>query len=253
MVSHPWLQFYVTALSFRIFGETAMAARLPFALAGFMTIVLGYVFVWQVTRNQWASFCAASLMVLSLQFLLYSRQCRNYSLHMFFTILVLLIFFGMNSWRRCALFTVAAILLFHSSPIGLLVIGTLGGLALLYRPFAGQRRWFFLAMPFVLIVTIPWVAFGHSAYSENTQLVSSVGEFFQRLGRYFIECASVAPLIGAAILGGICMLQSRKLRKKSSTSPPNRERDFFVLILSVIFSYALTVAVTQSSYNQWYL
>src|SRR5437660_389384 len=39
MVSHPWIQYYVTAASFLIFGETTFAARFPFALAGVLTLI----------------------------------------------------------------------------------------------------------------------------------------------------------------------------------------------------------------------
>jgi 4-amino-4-deoxy-L-arabinose transferase-like glycosyltransferase len=34
MISHPWVQYYVTAASFLLLGENTFAARLPFALAG---------------------------------------------------------------------------------------------------------------------------------------------------------------------------------------------------------------------------
>src|SRR5208282_6062480 len=35
----PWGQFVVAALSFKIFGATTIAARLPFALAGIITVL----------------------------------------------------------------------------------------------------------------------------------------------------------------------------------------------------------------------
>ena len=41
----PWLQFYLTAASFAVFGETTTAARLPFAFAALLTVILTYVFV----------------------------------------------------------------------------------------------------------------------------------------------------------------------------------------------------------------
>src|SRR3990172_12838795 len=34
MVSHPWLQYYLTAASLALFGHSAFAARLPFAPPG---------------------------------------------------------------------------------------------------------------------------------------------------------------------------------------------------------------------------
>ena len=40
MISRPWLQYYVAAASFAVFGESPWAARFPFALAGLATILL---------------------------------------------------------------------------------------------------------------------------------------------------------------------------------------------------------------------
>ena len=60
MVSHPWVQYYVTAASFLAFGENTFAARLPFALAGWMTILLVYAVVWRISRNPRAAFAAAA-------------------------------------------------------------------------------------------------------------------------------------------------------------------------------------------------
>ena len=94
MVSHPWMQYYVAAASFFVLGENTFSARLPFALTGWLTILLVYAFVWRVTANRWAAFYAAALTVLSVQFLLYSRQCRNYSLNMLLTCGLFWIFFG---------------------------------------------------------------------------------------------------------------------------------------------------------------
>src|SRR3990172_4426231 len=55
MVSHPWLQYYVTAASFAVFGETTLAARLPFAFLGLVTIALVYVMLRRITNNRWTA------------------------------------------------------------------------------------------------------------------------------------------------------------------------------------------------------
>src|SRR5207248_8943104 len=39
MVSSPWLQYYLAAASFWLFSENTFAARLPFAFAGWLTIL----------------------------------------------------------------------------------------------------------------------------------------------------------------------------------------------------------------------
>src|SRR6202140_5385094 len=63
MVTHPWVQYYLTAASFLVFGQNTFAARFPFAVAGWMSILFVYLFVWQVTGNRWAAFSAAVLLV----------------------------------------------------------------------------------------------------------------------------------------------------------------------------------------------
>ncbi len=264
MVSHPWVQYYVTAASFLLFGENTFSARLPFALAGWLTILLAYAFVWRVTANRWAAFCAGGLLVLSVQFLLYSRQCRNYSLNMLFTCGLFWIFLRMKSVRDCVLFAVAAILLFHTHPIGLVAVGVLGVLTLIYRPFAGQRRWFWMATPAILIFTLPWLALARGGYSENTQQIHSIGEFFARFAQYLIECASVTPLIGSIVLLAICLMRSRgqrnpkKSRKKAVAGSvtgvlEKDEAALFVTIFATLVAYALAMAVTESPRDLWYL
>ena len=262
MVSHPWMQYYATAASFLVFGENTFSARLPFALAGWLTILLVYSLVWRITSNRWAAFCAAALMVLSVQFLLYSRQCRNYSLNMFFTCWLFWIFFQMRSVRDSVLFAVAAILLFHTHPIGLAVIGVLGILTLIYRPFAAQRRWFWLAAPAILVLTLPWLALARAGYSENTQRISSIAEFLERFTQYLIECASVTPLIGTIVLLGICLMRSRDRsdgkrggNKAASASGilGKNETALIVTIFATLFCYALAMALTESTRDLWYL
>src|SRR5690349_5081497 len=48
---HPWLSFYLTAASLRIFGPSAWAARLPFALGGIAAVLYAFYFVF----NRWQS------------------------------------------------------------------------------------------------------------------------------------------------------------------------------------------------------
>src|SRR5437879_4572918 len=82
MVTHPWVQYYLTAASFLIFGQNTFAARFPFALAGWMSILLTYLFLWRELRSRVVAFSAAALLVFSVQFLLYARQCRYCSLNL---------------------------------------------------------------------------------------------------------------------------------------------------------------------------
>jgi 4-amino-4-deoxy-L-arabinose transferase-like glycosyltransferase len=270
MVSTPWVQYYIAAASFFFFGETAFAARLPFALAAAATVVLGYFLIWRVTTNRWASFCAAFLMVCSVQFLLYARQSRNYSLNMLLTCALIWLFLEMKSPRHCFVFAATAILLFHTHPIGIVAVGALGILTLTPR-FAAQRQWFWFALPAILILTFPWLVLARRGYSENTSQLNSIEDFFARLTQYLIECASVTPLIGACILLLIVTLPdsfragqnfvkggdrpaSNNVGIASATisgSLTNSEIAFVIVIFTIVICYALAMAVTQRTVALW--
>ena len=269
MVTHPWVQYYLTAASFLIFGQNTFAARFPFALAGWMSILLAYFIVWRITANRWAAFCTAGILLSSVQFLLYSRQSRYYSLNMLFTCLLIWTFFQMKSARECVLFVLAAVLLFHTHPYGIAPVVALGVLSFIYRPFAAQRRWIWFAAPAIALLTLPWLAlssFSSSGYALNTTLPQSPGEFVERCVQAFIECTSVTPLIGSAILFIVAALLMRSKKKMANevapdatTTPPEssparlgtNEMSILLSVVATVLLYALATAITQSSDSLW--
>jgi hypothetical protein len=261
MVSHPWLQYYLTAASFATFGENNFAARLPFALAGWLTILIVYQFAYGLTNNKWPGFCAAVLLLGSVQFLLYCRQCRYYALSMLFGSLLLWSFFRMRSAGTCALFSVVGILLFHSHPFGIVLVGALALVSLVYPPFAAQRRWFCLAGPAIAVFTLPWIMLAHPGYAENSKLVRSVPQFLGRLIQYSIECASVTPLIGIAILGlllGVRSgLQTRRPDVASTESGDGRlnleEFGLLLVCLATLICYGVAIAASESTDDLWHI
>ena len=84
-----WLQAYLAAASFKVFGESSWSARLPFALAGWSCVPL---VAWGM-RNAGASVLsgrvAAFLTALSVPLIICSRQARYYALTAAFTLLAM--------------------------------------------------------------------------------------------------------------------------------------------------------------------
>jgi 4-amino-4-deoxy-L-arabinose transferase-like glycosyltransferase len=267
MVTHPWIQYYLTAASFLVFGQNTFAARFPFALASWMSIVFVYFFLWRTTGSRLTAFFAAALLVVSVQFLLYARQSRYCALNMLLVCWLFWIFFKMKSVRHCALFILAAALLFHTHPYGLAPVIALGGLSLCYRPFAMQRRWIWFAAPAIAILTLPWLALSSlssSGSALNTTASESIGEFVERCIQAFIECTSVTPLIGSALLlllGALLVRLKKKETPSEETSNPamapaesaveTNETSILVSVLATIVLYALGTAITQSSDSLW--
>jgi 4-amino-4-deoxy-L-arabinose transferase-like glycosyltransferase len=88
----PWMQIYVTAAAFRIAGLNTVAGRLPFALMGIGCIFLVYVLLHQNFDDKTWACLAALLLVCSVPFLMFCRQCRYYSLGALLTLLSLYAF-----------------------------------------------------------------------------------------------------------------------------------------------------------------
>jgi len=247
MVSSPWLQYYITAGSFLLFGEDSLAARLPFALAGLLTVWLVYRLVWKATDDRRAALCGAVLTICSVQFLLFCRQSRYYALAMLLTCLLIDTFFQLRTPRRAVFFAVVSILLFHTHPIGIVPVFALGALTVIDRRFSPQRRWFWLTILPILLLTIPWFAIARTGYTENAVPVASIRDFFIRLIQYLIECASVTPMIGLFVL----CLAGFISRRRDARSLRRGKSELLVAILAVSVSYAVVIALTQRTAVLW--
>ncbi len=85
----PWGQFVVAALSFKILGATTIAARLPFAIAGIVTVLLLFDFTLKYFEDFQLAVLASSFLLLNAYWILHSRQCRYYSLSSLFLMLTI--------------------------------------------------------------------------------------------------------------------------------------------------------------------
>ncbi len=85
----PWGQFVIAALSLKILGASTLAARVPFALAGMLTILLLYWLVWDYLKSSRMALLACSFLVFNAYWIVHSRQCRYYSLSSLFLMLTI--------------------------------------------------------------------------------------------------------------------------------------------------------------------
>ncbi|MDR3632841.1 MAG: glycosyltransferase family 39 protein [Isosphaeraceae bacterium] len=121
----PWVQFYVTAGSFALFGANTLAARLPFAFLGLGSVYLTYVLAKRLFASLAVARLSALYLATSVPFLLHSRQARWCAPAYCLFIGLLLFLEGMASGRRRARtgFIVTGVLLFYTNyfvSIGLL-------------------------------------------------------------------------------------------------------------------------------------
>ena len=78
---NPPLQFYVTAASFAVFGETTFAGRLPFLLGGLLSLVAVYSWIRRISAGSgMPAWLPPLLLAVNVPFLLFIAQCRYYAL-----------------------------------------------------------------------------------------------------------------------------------------------------------------------------
>lgn len=113
---HPWFQFYLLAAFFKLFGLSTFIARLPFALFGIATVFLTYYLCKNLWNDKRTAALAAVLLLLSVPFLLLSRQCRYFAPAAFFSLLGLYAYLGVIAGKKAStvLLLVSAALLFHT-------------------------------------------------------------------------------------------------------------------------------------------
>ena len=106
----PWGQFVVAAASLKLLGATTLAARLPFAIAGIITVLLLYEFALKYFEGVQVALLTCIFLIFNSYWILHSRQCRYYALSSLFLIVTLATY---ARWQRggrasAALFVMAA-------------------------------------------------------------------------------------------------------------------------------------------------
>lgn len=173
---HPWLQFYVTALSFKFFGISALTARLPFVIAGILFFWYWIDFVKKRgPKNRLFYFLAVGLVMTSVPLLLHIRQARYYSLALLFTLITvdgyLTILKRLHPEEPQGVTLISSlkyifgsIFLFHSFLPGALTLQIsfwIHQVFCLLRPGSASRRSqvfieFLTAFSITLVFTLPW-------------------------------------------------------------------------------------------------
>lgn len=239
MVGTPWLPFYATAASFAVLGESAFAARLPFALCGIGCVALLYLLVEALTRDRRMALTAALLLLGSVPFLLFVRQCRHYAPNALFSVVTLLGFVRLRERPRSPGFALGAVLLFYSHPLpAAAVLASSGAAALALPGFRAARRAYFAWLGVVLLVTLPWFTLGTSGLRENSTVLERAADLPWRLVQVGIESAERLPLLGWLVLA-VGLAAAGKLGARG-------DRDLLGLSLLGLAAFAGLLAVALS-------
>lgn len=163
---HPWGQFYITALSFKLLGEGTFRARLPFALIGLLNIYLAYLFAYRTTRDITAANITALLTSLSVPFLLLMRQCRYYAPAVFLVLAILLTYHRYTEKRSAGpLVLLAAGLALLGHTVHGMYLPVLAAVIVHYCVFAFDKKSFpafFASCGASFLLVLPWFIYSNS-------------------------------------------------------------------------------------------
>ncbi len=189
----PPLQAYLVAASFGLFGESAWAARLPFALCGWLCVLL---VPWALRGNAdgQAAFWSQVAVALHVPFLLHMRQCRYYAA----AALLSLVVFGLalrlgdgRARRRHAVALAAALsLLVLTYEFAWAAAAAVAFLSVAYGGFR-HRSWRAAVGPMAAIVlsglvAVAWLWLAATAPSRHHGPGSNVNPNFPEFPWYYL-------------------------------------------------------------------
>ena len=153
----PWVQFYIAAGSFSLFGVNTLAARLPFAFLGLLAVYLTYLLCPRLSETMTIARLSAFYLTVSVPFLLHVRQARWCAPAYCVFLCLLLSLEGAMAGRKNSFvrFVACGVLLFYTNyfvAIGLLVSVLAAVLFIRTRQFVIRRLfWSYIAVALLVL------------------------------------------------------------------------------------------------------
>jgi 4-amino-4-deoxy-L-arabinose transferase-like glycosyltransferase len=246
----PWMQDYLAASSFLVFGESTWSARAPFAFIGWGCVLLLALVSWKIYRSHWVALSAAALLATSEVFLLHARQCRYYPISVFGEILFIYGIFEMFASRRRGawLAALALILQFYSNYI--IVVANLPAVLCVGWLLRKQGRAAVLQAATMLgalfIAALPWLVYAHSWGQKNAlgdeNYLAKVLHYFAKINFDFLPfCIFLLPLLG---------LFFRDHKPDDRPAPVIQWEHFLLLLLPLYF---LAILCAPGCYDRYLL
>jgi 4-amino-4-deoxy-L-arabinose transferase-like glycosyltransferase len=166
---HTWFSFYLLAAFFKTFGSSTLVARLPFALFGIGSVFLLYFFARSLLDDKKTAATAAVVLLVSIPFLILSRQCRYYSLTAFFSLGGLYGYHLMTKGRSAGPYAyfASSTFLFHTHYV---YLAALLGTVVLHTLLFHRNMWknVLLVTAGIIVVNMPWIIWlSGMKYSEQ--------------------------------------------------------------------------------------
>ena len=163
-VYRTWIPYYLQSLSLYILGSNTLAARLPFALAGFFSIWGLYHLTSRLSQQKPIAVLASTFLATCVTALLYFRTSRYIALPILLTPLTLSLYiniFKNKKWSHVPL-TLVSIIFFHTMFVEFvgLIIGMLTHLFIYRKEVAPENlRQVKISAAVTALFCLPWFYF----------------------------------------------------------------------------------------------
>ena len=212
---HPWLSYYVTALSFKVLGVSTFSARFPHVLFGLFTIFLLYFFVRANTGSVQTAFLAVWLAMTSPAFFIMAKQCRYYSMIMFFTLLCVNEYLASVKGERRNFLGMAACLaaLYYTQS----VYAAITGAAILAHWLLYSRKSavkIAAAFAGAVLACVPWLLYSRvEGFKEAYPNIMKLGNFIDFMPRYISGSVNQIYTLAAALIVSLYYVFSKSGNK----------------------------------------
>jgi hypothetical protein len=230
----PWMQIYLTAGAFYLVHPSTAAGRFPFAVLGILCVCLTYLLIKRHFGNLFWARLAAALLAFSVPFLMYSRQCRYYSLATFLVLMGLYAFRmdWQKRWGPALLLLGSFGLLFHANYLLFFTYGAafLFAAVIFYPRELPWKRTLLLAGGVVLVALQGMVFFQiqkQGGMFDLTRVVSNLERNFVDLFQFMVPM----PVVAGLLVFGIWLLASPAKRRQPGDGPEARFTYFLGLIV----------------------
>jgi 4-amino-4-deoxy-L-arabinose transferase-like glycosyltransferase len=238
----PWLQEYITAGSFLLFGPTTWAARAPFALIGWGSLVALALVTHKIYRNHAITLAAVALLGTSEIFLLHARQCRYYSISILAEIVLIYGIYQLFARNRRGIWVsaVALILLFYSNYI--MVAANFAALFFLGCAFRSRGKQAVLEIAaifgIVFIAALPWLIYAHS-WAQSSSIVPE--SYFEKAADYLTEIHFHFMPLWFLLFPLISFSQAYKNRQTKPLDATQNWEGFLLILVVYYFGVILFV------------
>jgi 4-amino-4-deoxy-L-arabinose transferase-like glycosyltransferase len=245
-----WLQYYTASASMIIFGKNSFGARAIFAIIGLATVIMQYQFVSKFFQNNRLALINCVFIVFSVSFILFSRQCRYYTLVMFFTSAIAWLY--TISEKKIIYFIVSFLffLLFFISHY-IIAFAILSAMAISFFLFNDRRkslRFFLMPLPALCIIIIPflWLLSRDGALKHPNVLKNINPSDFFSVFYLYIKDYNITQLMPFGMLLILLIIWLKKAHCGSfNFKDVNRECAIFLFI--IIFTLLLSILSPQMS------